>query len=470
MQAIRSVAAKRIGLPIKALVKGERPAEILRELNEAQWWDPNRLQELRTRRLRKLLVEVAKNVPFYRREIGRIGAAPDSDDPWEILGELPTIDKAAYRRLGSDLRSEQPRRPPIVAHTSGTTGEPLEVRIDRRASSYRYLAGFRGRLWWGVEPGDREFKIWGSGIRTAKSTKEYLHKVLRLIKDWSVGITVVSPFFQTDRDLKRAADLLFRIKPRIVFGYSNGIHLLAAHMVREGRQAGPDWPRAVTYSAEMLLDWQRAEINEAFAAPLVAEYGSCEAGVMAVQCPEGSLHRSDDFMILEAVDETTGSSGEVGEIAVTNLLATDYPLIRYRQGDLARLDRTSCSCGRGLGTISSLVGRMNDCFISPSGGIVDFIVFDQAMKDQPAIRRFKVVERAPGDLVFLSELHKGSDWSDADRKRLVSQCVKLLPPEVKLETRTIDHLPGERSGKFRIMIPAAESERYLRGSRSISRP
>ena len=461
MQTIRSIVAKKIGLPIKALVKGERTTEILRELNEAQWWEPDRLQELRTRRLRKLLVAVAQNVPFYRREIGRIGAAPDSDDPWEILSKLPTIDKATYRQLGSDLQSDHPARPPIVAHTSGTTGERLQVRIDTLASSYRYLAGFRGRQWWGVEPGDTEYKIWGSGIRTAKGTKEYLRKVLGLVKDWSVGVTVVSPFFQTDRDLKRAADLLFRIKPSFVFGYSNSIHLLAAYLVREGRQAGPGWPRAVAYTAEMLLDWQRADITAAFNAPVVAEYGSCEAGVMAYQCPEGRMHRSDDFMVLETVDEKAGSEGGVGEIVVTNLLATDYPLIRYRQGDLARLDREPCSCGRGLGTISSLVGRMNDCFVSPSGGIVDFIVVDQAMKDQPAIRRFKVVERAAGDLVFLAELHEGRDWSEADRQRFVSQCVKLLPPDVKLETRTTDHLPSEPSGKFRIMIPAAEAARYL---------
>ena len=40
---------------------------------------------------------------------------------------------------------------------------------------------------------------------------------------------------------------------------------------------------------------------------------------------------------------------------------TDYPLIRYRQGDLARLGPPGCGCGRGLATLSSLVGRKNDC-------------------------------------------------------------------------------------------------------------
>lgn len=459
--SFRSLLARRVGLPLKSLAKREQTQQIAADLERAQWLDAGSMRALRETRLRRLLVEVGSCVPFYRDTIRDLGADPRADDPWKIFERLPIIDKKAYRELGKALQSESPRRRPILAHTSGTTGERLEVRIDPDASAYRYLAGFRGRSWWGLQPGDPEFKIWGSGIRTATGPAELAYKVVRRMKDWAIGITLVDPFFQREEDVERAAQLVMRTQPKLVFGYANSIHLLAAHMVRRGLRAGPGWPRAVGYTAEMLLDWQREDIQKAFGAPLIAEYGSCEAGVMAFQCPQGTLHTSDDIMVLETVPLEGAGASDLGVVVVTDLMAISYPLIRYRQGDLARLGGEPCACGRGLGSLRDLTGRMNDRFASPSGGIIDFIVFDQAMKEQPAIRRFKVVERARGDLVFLAELHPGQTWSDADRERLMKQCRTLLPADAQLSVRVAELLPSEPSGKFRIMIPASDAARYL---------
>jgi phenylacetate-CoA ligase len=460
MSTLRSQLARRIGLPLKALAKRESTGRIVDDLDKGQWLAPEQLRALREKRLRRLLVEVGRDVPFYREQIRRLGADPQGDDPFEILRGLPTINKKMYRELGVALRSESPRRRPIVAHTSGTTGERLEVRVDPDAAAYRYLAGFRGRSWWGIEPGDSEYKIWGSGIRTATGAAELAYKVVRRMKDWAIGITLVSPFFQKREDVDEAARLLMRKKPKLVFGYANSIHLLAAHMVRNGLRAGPGWPKAVGYTAEMLMDWQREDIARAFGAPLFAEYGSCEAGVMAFQCPQGSMHTSDDIMILETLP-TPGCADGLGGVVVTDLMATTYPLIRYQQGDLARLGSETCTCGRGLGRLFDLTGRMNERFASRSGGIIDFIVFDQAMKEQDAIRCFKVVERGPGDIVFLAELHAGREWNLADRERFVKQCLSLLPADVALSVQVADHLPSEPSGKFRIMIAASDAARYL---------
>ena len=462
MPTARSLFARWIGLPLKSLWKREATQQTAELLERAQWLDPESLRELQEQRLRHLLGEVGRNVPFYREEMRKLGADPRGDDPRKILAALPTIDKQSYRALGDALQSESPRRPPIHAFTSGTTGERLSVRIDPDAAAFRYLAGFRGRRWWGIEPGDPEFKIWGSGIQTATGPGELAYKLVRRAKDWAIGVTLVSPFFREEEDLARAARLVMKTKPKLVFGYANSIHLLAAYMVREGLRAGPGWPRVVGYTAEMLLDWQKADIATAFGAPLAAEYGSCEAGVMAFQCPEGTLHTCDDIVAVELLPTPGGDAADDrGEVVVTNLMATSYPLIRYRQGDIARRGRTPCACGRGFGSLQELTGRMNDRFTSPSGGIVDFIVFDQAMKEQPAIRRFKVVERAVGDLVFLAELHPGQEWQAADQARFVRQCRALLPADAALSVGVSDRLPAEPSGKFRIMIPAKDAARYL---------
>jgi phenylacetate-CoA ligase len=282
------------------------------------------------------------------------------------------------------------------------------------------------------------------------------------VKDWMVGITLVSPFVHDDSDIKKAVDLMVRKKPAFVFGYAHSIHLLASYMVRNGLHAGPGWPKAVCFTSEMLLECERRVIEDAMNAPLLCEYGSCESGVIAYMCPEGTLHTSDDIMAIEILSgNNCVERGVVGEVVVTNLLSYEYPLIRYRQGDLAALGNEPCQCGVGLGRMTELLGRMNDRFLSPSGGIIDFIVFDKAMKEQTAIRRFKVVERACGQLEILCEVYHGQRLVYGDQNRFIEQCSRLLPPDVRVSMRIVDKLPVEPSGKFRIMIPKEEAAVYL---------
>ena len=169
MSSFRTIFARYAGLPMKSLFKRERSGAIARELSRNQWLDRTQLHQIRTERLRRLLCAVGNNVPFYSEQLRSLGAKPETDNPWEVLHALPMIDKQAYRNIGTDLQAEHPRRKPAIGHTSGTTGQRLEIRIDRAATPHMYLAGLRGREWWGIRPGDPEVRLRGSGGRTART-------------------------------------------------------------------------------------------------------------------------------------------------------------------------------------------------------------------------------------------------------------------------------------------------------------
>ena len=68
---------------------------------------------------------------------------------------------------------------------------------------------------------------------------------------------------------------------------------------------------------------------------------------------------------METVDLHTGEilpPGETGELVFTTLRKHARPLIRFRTGDIGRIDQTPCKCGRTHGRIH-ILGRKDDMFI-----------------------------------------------------------------------------------------------------------
>ena len=72
------------------------------------------------------------------------------------------------------------------------------------------------------------------------------------------------------------------------------------------------------------------------------------------------MHLNEDHFYPEIIDPATGETlppGELGELVLTTLSREATPLVRFKTGDLTRLDYTPCACGRTLTRISRIEGR-----------------------------------------------------------------------------------------------------------------
>jgi phenylacetate-coenzyme A ligase PaaK-like adenylate-forming protein len=79
---------------------------------------------------------------------------------------------------------------------------------------------------------------------------------------------------------------------------------------------------------------QRGVIAQAFKTTIVSEYGCTEVGIIAMDCPAGTMHLMGDALAVKIVrDGEPVGSGEEGEILVTELYGSFMPLICYRTGD-----------------------------------------------------------------------------------------------------------------------------------------
>jgi phenylacetate-CoA ligase len=99
-------------------------------------------------------------------------------------------------------------------------------------------------------------------------------------------------------------------------------------------------------------------------------YGLSEIVGPGVSCEcvdaQAGLHINEDHFLPEIIDPDTGEVlpyGEQGELVFTTLTKEAFPLIRYRTGDISRLNPEPCICGRTNVRMDRVSGRTDDMLI-----------------------------------------------------------------------------------------------------------
>ena len=115
------------------------------------------------------------------------------------------------------------------------------------------------------------------------------------------------------------------------------------------------------------IETTRKAIEDLWGAKVYDFYGLSDIyGACAAMCDaKDGLHIAEDQIYVETVDLHTGKvipNGQVGELVYTTLRKKARPMIRFRTGDIGRIDQTKCSCGRTHGRIH-ILGRKDDMFI-----------------------------------------------------------------------------------------------------------
>jgi phenylacetate-CoA ligase len=126
-------------------------------------------------------------------------------------------------------------------------------------------------------------------------------------------------------------------------------------------------------------------------------YATADVGTIAYETSARAGLVVDEGVIVEIVRPGTGdpvAPGEVGEVVVTTLSNTDYPLIRFGTGDLSALLPGVSACGRTNLRLKGWMGRADQTakvkgmFVHPSQ-VADIV------RRHPAISRARLVVTNP---------------------------------------------------------------------------
>ena len=82
-----------------------------------------------------------------------------------------------------------------------------------------------------------------------------------------------------------------------------------------------------------------------------------------VESERTGLHINEDHFIAEVIDPESGDTletGREGELVITTLTKEAFPLIRYRTGDITRLNYDACECGSSFARMDRVSRRVDD--------------------------------------------------------------------------------------------------------------
>lgn len=432
-------------------LRGRPTFGLLSQLQRSERASPDELDALRTAFLRRLVEHAQTHTRYYAKALEGISAS--SLRTASDVARLPLLERAAAQASVEDRTATSP---PAVHKktTSGSTGQPLEVRFCAESRHWRDATRWRGFGWGGYRMGDKAMHLWGvSALPPTGLKKAKLELDRRLRRDVYVSCMVRSP-----EVLRSMVDTIKRERPHVMMGYAQALADLARFINAEGLR---DWGTIpVIYGAERLWPRDREDLAKAFGPAVFETYGCREFMLMGCECEaHDGLHEQAENLIVEIlVTEPDGRvraarPGEQGAVAVTDLHNLACPFIRYLTGDSATArEPAPCSCGRTLPRFGPIEGRVTDTMRDGAGNPVEGILFNILFLNlHEHARQFQVVQHADKNLtVRIVPTVPGTLSPDAERliRRFVDEHIR----GVSLKIELVAEIPLTKAGKLRRVL------------------
>ncbi len=431
---------------------------LLFQLEETQWWTPERLLEHQLRQIEPLLRHAWETVPYYRTRLAAAGYRPERTLGMAEFRALPLLTRRDIQDAGDELMSRAvPGQHGGVRQlqTSGSTGEPVKVAVtDLTALMWEALA-LREHLWH-----RRDFSGKLAVIRaTWADWGAPPHGTLQ--HDWGPPVNIVfhtgpSMALSFAADVATQAEWLKRHEPDYLLTFPTNLQALIRHFSARGER--PAGLREVRTISETVTPALRAACREAWGVPITDCYSSQELGYIAIQCPEREqYHVMAESALVEilAADGRPCRPGEVGRLVITRLHNFAMPLIRYELRDFAEAG-APCPCGRGLPAIARIVGRSRNMLTLPNGEQHwPLTGFDRYREIAP-IRQFQFIQHTREDI----EMRLAADraLTADEEERLGGVIRESFGYAFRLTfTYFADEIPRAPGGKFEEFVSRLET-------------
>tara|TARA_R110002049_G_scaffold285698_2_gene466854 strand:+ start:76779 stop:78278 length:1500 start_codon:yes stop_codon:yes gene_type:complete len=460
-------------LPLMLAPTRSRMRSHVRSIRQRQRWPIEEIQRWQLDLFRQVVAVANEHSQLYRERLKRSGVTADSIETLDDIGHIPITTKSDIETNFPDRMVVAERRSSDWAYvgTRGTTRRVMVVQdFERRDagraasmitqvedSPYRYGASVVSippdacSVHCGLE-NTRASSVTGQLFSIASFRKpfnrESVSDLRGLVMDQWVRRSHDLPPLALDspgESLPECIEELRRHRPVQLVALPEYLRDLARYILRTGDRPQPI-PIIRAMGANFPESW-RDEVATAFRGTVREHYGSREMGPMAFDCiHRDGMHLLTDQHYIEVVrDGKPVDDGEIGQVLVTDLQNYSMPIIRYQIGDLARLDRRPCRCGRQTPRIK-LEGRLEDAFVLSSGRVLTAEAVSNFFATVPGVADFQLEEKANELWLLRLVPHDGHEL---DGDSIIEKFRAFSGVGGRISVRIVKLIRPESSGKYR---------------------
>lgn len=338
--------------------------------------------------LNRVWAQARRQVPHYRELAQRRGLPECWSNLEEFVASLPTTGRQDLQSAGSRLLSQQ-RPPDQWRATGGSTAQPIQIPQWRSEVSATRANAWLGRSWYGIQPDDRLFLLWGHSHLLGSGVRGWLNARRRELEDRLLGYYRFSAYDIGRQAMERAIERILAFRPDYIIGYSVALDRLGRAAQSQSDRLRRLGVKAVIATAEGFPSPDSgARLSDALGCPVAMEYGAVEALGIAHTHPDGGYRLFWGSYLAEA-QRVAGRR----VLRLTSLYPRSMPLLRYEIGDEVELPPDAAEEVVGLTRFERVLGRCNDYVELGDGTCVHSEAFSHAIRPCPQVRGYQVVQQ-----------------------------------------------------------------------------
>jgi phenylacetate-CoA ligase len=396
---------------------------------------------------------------LYRRKWDEAGVKPEDIESLDDLYKLPITTKDDFRHNYPDgiLSKEFKPEDCHIVGTSGSTGSPVKIFLDREKGFFELAVSSKGLV----------NKYVGFKIRKAISIVVTDEDALEILatKEFRQAIKFVFDALDTPENHIKTIN---KVKPDFIFTYPSVLRNISILVRENGIKLVR--PKLIVTVGETMDPPTRRMIEETFKCEILDAYGSTEVGLIGIECHrhEG-IHLVPWKVIVEIVDDNGNPvpPGTPGKVLVTDLFSKATPIIRYSGlGDIATLKKTYCSCGIKSPVLERIEGRVVDSIVLPDKKIIHPFSLTLALQDIPFVSKFQIRQEKIDkiDILLVKEKNTGAKKASFSKgsplwNKIMKRYQKILGDKVKIHIKTVPDIPRRPgSHKYATVVSLIKKE------------
>ena len=295
-------------------------------LMRAKRMSPDEQASWQLDRLKQVLLDAYRHVPYYREVFDGAGLDPSAIRDFSELSVIPLLTKKVLKERFDDLQSSVVTDY-YLATTGGSTGEPTKVNLETRSI---YLERAFVYAFWSEQGYD-----WRTSRVATLRGVDFKGKLYR--PDPLYNAVLLNPFLLNGGNVSEYVNAIDSFGVDFIHGYPSAVQNLCLLMKRVGA-VPKKHIRCVFFVSENVEQRHVDLVRDVLGCPARAFYGHSERAVFAEQHEDAVSY---DFNPFYGYTEIVPHGD--GNIVCTGFLSRRMPLIRYAVDDTAMLSEPSVS-------------------------------------------------------------------------------------------------------------------------------